>query len=223
MFERFTDSCRKAVTLSNREALRYNHEYIGPEHILLGLASVNKGFGFQILHGCSIDIDKLRNEIENLIKTGSNTISQGKVPQSPQAKKVVEMAINEARSLDHCEIGTEHLLLGLLKIEDSIASQVLTALGITYKNAREMLVDLHDKNDTSEENQNSQVPQEADIHSIQLFENEDSFTKCPQCEYNGGFHILFYGLKNKQHSKWILVCPGCKSKFNVGLNSLFRG
>ena len=115
MFGRFTDSFRKAMTLANQEAQRYNHEYIGTEHVLLGLAKENEGIGFQVLHNFSIDIDKLRKEIEKQIKIGDNTAYQDKLPHTPQAKKTVECAIDESRALNHREIGTEHLLLGLLK------------------------------------------------------------------------------------------------------------
>ena len=217
MLVRFAESCRKVMTWANQEALRYNHEYIGPEHILLGLASVTEGLGVQVLHNFSIDIDNLRKEIESLVKTGNNTLIQGKLPQSPQAKRVIESSISEARSLNHCEIRTEHLLLGLLKDKDSASSLVLTTLGVTYERAREQIINLLGGGEILEENQNRHAFKKTDMNQIQLFDNEDSFTKCPKCEYDEGFHTLFYNLKNKELVKLILLCPSCKSKFDIGL------
>jgi ATP-dependent Clp protease ATP-binding subunit ClpC len=136
MFERFTDSCRKAMTLANQQAQHYNHEYIGTEHILLGLARESESIGPQALHNMTIDIDKLRIEIEKLVKMGPDTVHHGKLPQTPRAKKVIEWAIDEARVLNRHDIGTEHLLLGLLRVKDGIACQVLNSFGITYNKAR---------------------------------------------------------------------------------------
>jgi ATP-dependent Clp protease ATP-binding subunit ClpC len=217
MFERFTDSFRKAMTLAKQEARRYNHEYIGTEHILLGLAKEDEGIGFQVLHNFSIEIDKLRNEIEKQIKIGDNTMYQDKLPQTPQTKKVIEWAIDEARALNNREIGTEHLLLGLLKAKDSITFQVLNTLGVTYVEAREKIMNFLGRNELPREKANTKVSQDTDKNQIQVFEIENSLTKCPECEYDGGFHNIFCDINNKQQAKWILVCPNCKMKFDIGL------
>ena len=217
MFERFTDSFRKAMILAKQEAQRYNHEYIGTEHILLGLAKEDEGIGFQVLHNFSIEIDKLRNEIEKQIKTGDNIVYQNKLPQTPKAKKTIEWAIDEARALNHRAIGTEHLLLGLLKVNDGIASQVLNTLDVTYVKAREKIINLLGGNESPGEKANTEVFKETHKNQIQLFEIENSLTKCPKCEYNGGFHSIFYHINSKEQAKWILVCPNCKIKFDIGL------
>ena len=205
------------MTLAKQEARRYNHEYIGTEHILLGLAEEDEGIGFQVLHNFSIDIDKLRKEIEKQIKIGDNTAYQDKLPQTPQTKKVIEWAIDEARALNNREIGTEHLLLGLLKVKGSIASQVLNTLGVTCVKAREKIINSLEGNELPGEKANMKVSKGTDKNQIQLFEIKNSLTKCPECEYEGGFHNIFCDVNSKEQTKWILVCPNCKMKFDIGL------
>src|SRR5512141_2039013 len=99
MFERFTDRARKVMALANQEAQRYNHEYIGTEHILLGLVKEGSGVGATVLKTMGVDIKKLRLEVEELVKSGSNMVAMGKLPQTPRAKRVVEYAVEEARAL----------------------------------------------------------------------------------------------------------------------------
>ena len=217
MFERFTDSCRKAMALANQQAQRYHHEYIGTEHILLGLARERESIGPQALHNMGVDIDKLRIVIEKLIKTGPDTVHQGKLPQTPRAKKVVEWAIDEARVLNHHNIGTEHLLLGLLQVEDGIACQVLNSFGITYNKARGEVLRLLGEESMVEETPVDNCSEETDKEKIQALEIIEEFTVCPQCGYDGGFHNIFYGLNSKEQAKWILMCPSCKAKYDIGL------
>src|ERR1700751_3519395 len=115
MFERFTDRARKVMALANQEAQRFNHEYIGTEQILLGLVKEGSGVGPNVLKNLDVDLRKVRLEVEKLVKPGPEPVTIGKLPQSPQAKKVVEHAIEESRNLNHSSVGTEHLLLGLLR------------------------------------------------------------------------------------------------------------
>src|SRR4030042_7216391 len=114
MFERFTDRARKVMALANQEAQRFNHEYIGTEHILLGLVKEGSGVGATVLKNLDVDIKKLRLEVEKQVKTGPDMVTMGKLPQTPRAKKVIEYAIEEARSLNHNYVGAENLLLGPL-------------------------------------------------------------------------------------------------------------
>ncbi|MBW8036168.1 MAG: ATP-dependent Clp protease ATP-binding subunit [Planctomycetes bacterium] len=142
MFERFTDRARKVMALANQEAQRFNHEYIGTEHILLGLVKEGSGVGANVLKKLDIDIKKLRLEIEKLVKSGPDMVTMGKLPQTPRAKKVIEFAIEEARALNHNYVGTEHILLGLLRETEGIAAQVLMNLGLKLENVRQEVLNL---------------------------------------------------------------------------------
>ena len=142
MFERFTDRARKVMALANQEAQRFNHEYIGTEHILLGLVKEGSGVGANVLKNLDVDIKKLRLEIEKLVKSGPDMVTMGKLPQTPRAKKVIEFAIEEARALNHNYIGTEHILLGLLRETEGIAAQVLMNLGLRLEDVRQEVLNL---------------------------------------------------------------------------------
>jgi len=142
MFERLTDRARKVMALANQEAQRFNHEYIGTEHILLGLVKEGSGVGANVLKNLDIDLRKVRLEVEKLVKSGPDMVTMGKLPQTPRAKKVIEYAIEEARSLNHNYVGTEHLLLGLLREHDGVAAQVLLNLGLKLEDVREEVLNL---------------------------------------------------------------------------------
>ncbi len=142
MFERFTDRARKVMALANQEAQRFNHEYIGTEHILLGLVKEGSGVGANVLKNLEVDLRKVRLEVEKLVKSGPDMVTMGKLPQTPRAKKVIEYAIEEARQLNHNYVGTEHLLLGLLREQDGVAAQVLMNLGIKLEEVREEVLNL---------------------------------------------------------------------------------
>ena len=142
MFERLTDRARKVMALANQEAQRFNHEYIGTEHILLGLVKEGSGVGPNVLKNLDIDLRKVRLEVEKLVKSGPEMVTMGKLPQTPRAKKVLEYAIEEARNLNHNYVGTEHLLLGLLREQDGVAAQVLMNLGVKLEEVREEVLNL---------------------------------------------------------------------------------
>jgi ATP-dependent Clp protease ATP-binding subunit ClpC len=140
MFERFT--ARKVMALANQEAQRFNHEYIGTEHILLGLVKEGSGVGANVLKNLDVDLRKVRLEVEKLVRAGPEMVTMGKLPQTPRAKKVIEYAIEEARNLNHNYVGTEHLLLGLLREHDGVAAQVLMNLGLKLEEVREEVLNL---------------------------------------------------------------------------------
>lgn len=137
MFERFTDKARKAMAIANQQVKRFDHQYIGTEHIFLGLVMVG-GTGAEALKNLGVDTEKMLPEIEQLLKLkgGQDAVAQGKIKQTENAIKVIECAIEEARNLNHDYIGTEHILLGLLRVSEGIASQVLVNLGVTVEKAR---------------------------------------------------------------------------------------
>ena len=142
MFERFTDRARKVMALANQEAQRFNHEYIGTEHILLGLVKEGSGVGANVLKNLDVDLRKVRLEVEKLVHSGPDMVTMGKLPQTPRAKKVIEYAIEEARNLNHNYVGTEHLLLGLLREHDGVAAQVLMNLSLKLEEVREEVLNL---------------------------------------------------------------------------------
>ncbi len=136
MFERFTDRARKVMALANQEAQRFNHDFIGTEHILLGLVKEGSGVGATVLKNLDVDIKRLRLEVEKKVKSGPDMVTMGKLPQTPRAKKVIEYAIEEARALNHNYVGTEHILLGLLREQGSVAFNALTNLGLKLSTVR---------------------------------------------------------------------------------------
>jgi len=142
MFERFTDRARKVMGLANQEAQRFNHEYIGTEHILLGLVKEGSGVAANVLRNLDIDLKKIRIEVEKIVQSGPDTLSMGKLPYTPRAKKVIELAFEEARSLGHNYVGTEHLLLGLLREQEGVAARVLMNLGLKLDDVREEVLNL---------------------------------------------------------------------------------
>lgn len=151
MYERFTDRARKVMQLANQEAQRFNHEYIGTEHILLGLVKEGSGVAANVLKNLDIDLRKIRLEVEKIVQSGPEMVTMGKLPQTPRAKKVIEYSIEEARNLNHNYVGTEHLLLGLLREQEGVAAQVLMNLGLKLEDVREEVLNLLGHNMSTEE------------------------------------------------------------------------
>src|SRR6476619_5031015 len=142
MYERFTDRARKVMQLANQEAQRFNHEYVGTEHVLLGLVKEGSGVAANVLKNLDIDLRKIRLEVEKIVQSGPDMVTMGKLPQTPRAKKVIEYSIEEARNLNHNYVGTEHLLLGLLREQEGVAAQVLMNLGLKLEDVREEVLNL---------------------------------------------------------------------------------
>ncbi len=143
MFERFTDRARKVMALANQEALRLNHEYIGTEHILLGLVKEATGVGVRVLKNLGVNLRTVRIEVEKLVKGDDRqAVVPGRLPQTPRAKKAIECAIEESRRLERRYVGTEHLLLGLLQEHDGVAGLVLRNLGLELEDVRREVVNM---------------------------------------------------------------------------------
>jgi ATP-dependent Clp protease ATP-binding subunit ClpC len=130
------------MQLANQEAQRFNHEYIGTEHILLGLVKEGAGVAAEIFKRRDIDLRKVRLEVEKIVQSGPDMVTMGKLPQTPRAKKVIEYSIEEARNLNHNYVGTEHVLLGLLREGEGVGGQVLTNLGLELEDVREEVLSL---------------------------------------------------------------------------------
>ena len=137
MYEKFTDRARKVMKCANEEAIRFNHEYIGTEHILLGLVKEGTGTGAQVLKQLDIDLRRIRLEVEKLVQSGPEKVVMDKLPQTPRAKRAIEYCMEEAQNLNHDHVGTEHILLGLLHDEESVAYAVLSNLGLEVEAVRE--------------------------------------------------------------------------------------
>ncbi len=142
MFNRFTERARKVIILAKEEAKRFNHDYIGTEHILLGLIREGEGVAATVLEKMGLSLENIRLEIEKLVQPGPATQIIGDLPFTPRAKKALEMAAEEARSLGHNYIGTEHLLLGLIREEEGVASQVLINLGLDLNTVRNKVMEV---------------------------------------------------------------------------------
>lgn len=136
MYERFTDRARKVMQLANQEAQKLNHEYVGTEHLLLGLEREGGGVATRVLQDLGVDMNRIRREVESLVKPGPEMVTMGKLPQTPRVKKAIEAAMEEARDLGHNYVGTDHILLGLLREAEGIAPTVLMNLGVNLDAAR---------------------------------------------------------------------------------------
>src|ERR687883_209324 len=133
----FTERVRKVLAMAREEAARLHHEYVGTEHILLGLIREGEGVAAAVLQNLQVDLDEIQQKIEEQVKKGKATQTTGPdLPYTSRAKKVLELAMSEARELNHSYVGTEHLLLGLLREEKGIAAQVLTDAGVNLDAAR---------------------------------------------------------------------------------------
>ncbi len=142
MFNRFTERARKVIILAKEEARRFNHDYIGTEHILLGLIREGEGVAAAVLQKMGLSLENIRLEIEKLVQPGPATQIIGDIPFTPRAKKALELAAEEARTLGHNYIGTEHLLLGLIREGEGIASQVLLNLSLDLNTVRNEVMEL---------------------------------------------------------------------------------
>ena len=141
MFDRFTDRAKKVMSFARQEAMKFNHEYIGTEHILLGLVQEGSGVAANVLKNMTVDLEKIRHEVEKIVKTGPSMVTMGQLPFTPRAKKVLELSMEEASQLSHNYIGTEHLLLGLIRENEGIAAQVLMNLGVKLDEVRDEVLE----------------------------------------------------------------------------------
>ena len=144
MFERFTDRARRVVALAEEEARMLNHGYIGTEHILLGLIRESDGVAAKALESLGISLDAVRQQVEEIIGRGEQAPS-GSIPFTPRAKKVLELSLRESLQLRHNYIGTEHILLGLIREGDGVAAQVLIKLGADLNRVRQQVIQLLDE------------------------------------------------------------------------------
>ena len=137
MFERFTERARRVIILAREEAGRFRHDFVGTEHVLLGLIRDGEGIATAVLQRLGLRLETVKAEVERALAGFPKTLTFGEVPFTPQAKRVLELSIEEARQLGHNYIGTEHLLLGLMKEGQSIAAKILESLGARLDEVRQ--------------------------------------------------------------------------------------
>lgn len=162
-YDRFTDRARKVMQYAHQEAVRFNHEYIGTEHILLGLTKEGSGVAAKVLKKMDVDLRKIRAEVENLVRSGPDLVTMGRLPHTPRARKALDHAMEEATLLKHQYVGTEHILLGLLRQHDGVAAQVLMNLGLKLDDVREeILATLGEEDDAEPKPTNNGSDSESD-------------------------------------------------------------
>ena len=142
MFKRFTERARRVIILAREEAELYRHEYLGTEHILQGVIKDGGGIAVAIIHKTGTDLTQLKKELEKNLPRSSSSLIIGDIPFTSRAKKILEFAVEEARSLNHNYIGTEHLLLGLLKEKEGVACRILNGFGVYFDDVKEKIVEM---------------------------------------------------------------------------------
>src|SRR5438309_7697004 len=140
-FDKFTERARKVLKYAQEEAQRLNHDHIGTEHILLGLVREGDGVAARVLSNLGVNLDKVRADVEAVTERGKRMV-MGEIGITPQGKRVIELAIDEARRLNHHYIGTEHLLLGLIREGEGIAAGVLESLGVSLPKVRTQVIEV---------------------------------------------------------------------------------
>jgi ATP-dependent Clp protease ATP-binding subunit ClpA len=139
-FDRFNDRAKRVLALAQDEAIRFNHNYIGAEHLLLGLVREGEGVAARVLDSLGVELSKVRVAVESIIGRGDATASPSEITLTPRVRKIIELAIDEARKLGHSHVGTEHLLLGMVREGESVASGVLQSLGIKLETVRQQVI-----------------------------------------------------------------------------------
>lgn len=142
MSNRFTERAQRVILIAQEEAKRLNHDYVGTEHLLLGLIALGEGVAAQVMANLGVDLRRVRGEVEKIVGTGDNVMLLGEIPFTPRAKKVLELAVEEAQNMGHNYVGTEHLLLGLIREEEGVAARVLENLGVRLDVVREEVISL---------------------------------------------------------------------------------
>jgi ATP-dependent Clp protease ATP-binding subunit ClpC len=204
VFERFTDRARKVVVLAQEEARLLDHNYIGTEHLLLGLIQEAEGVAAKVLESLDISLEAVRLQVEAIIGQGKGTPT-GNIPFTPRAKKVLELSLREALQLGHNYIGTEHILLGLIREGEGVAAQVLQHLGASLDSVRQKVIELLSG-------------YAGPGRRFAVYEGQEEMTgppRCPRCRAALAEHISFTVLTATEHqgegSREVVVsfCDSC--------------
>ena len=154
----FTPRAQQVLSLGRKEAERLNHNFLGTEHVLLGLIKLGQGVAVNVLGRLGLDLETVRAEVEKLVGTGPDQPTVGNIPYTPRVKKVIALAQQEAKQLNHTYVGTEHLLLGLLREGDGVAAKVMQTLGVDLERTRREILRELDPNFSTDETQTSKEP-----------------------------------------------------------------
>jgi ATP-dependent Clp protease ATP-binding subunit ClpC len=146
-FDKFTERARKILSLAQEEAYVLNHDYIGTEHLLLGLVRERDGIAARVLSNLGVDLDKVQSGVEFIIGHGDRSLESTTIDLTPRSKQVIKLAADEARRLNHNYIGTEHLLLGLVREGEGIGAGVLESLGVNLEKVRTQTIQVLNQND----------------------------------------------------------------------------
>ena len=186
-FGKFTERTRKVLSLAQEEARRFQHNYIGTEHLLLGLVREGEGVAAKVLSNRGIELNKLRTAVENIIGHGDRIVL-GEIGLTPRAKKVIELAIDEARRMNHHYVGTEHLLLGLMREGEGIAAGVLESQGVRLNDIRIETITVLSGSSTWQAQTLTQMTyveaQEQAVDSQQNWQDEEDSTAAPSTGSN---------------------------------------
>jgi ATP-dependent Clp protease ATP-binding subunit ClpC len=158
MYDPFTDRAKKVMHLASQEAQRFNHEYVGTEHILIGIVKEGCGVAATVLKNVGVDLPKTRLEVEKILQSGPDAFTAGTLRPTPRAKLMLEYSIEEARRLNDHRVGTEHLLLGILRDANTVAAQVLLNLGLRLDQVREELLKLLGQNGVQDGTRGATTP-----------------------------------------------------------------
>jgi ATP-dependent Clp protease ATP-binding subunit ClpC len=188
MFERFTDRARRVVVLAQEEAKMLNHNYIGTEHILLGLIHEGEGVAAKALESLGISLDAVREQVQDIIGQGQQQPT-GHIPFTPRAKKVLELSLREALQLGHNYIGTEHILLGLIREGEGVAAQVLQKLGASLEVVRQKVIEVV----------SGLAGPTREFVAYEGQEESTASPRCPRCRAALAEHISFTVLTATQH------------------------
>ena len=156
----FTPRAQQVLALARKEADRFNHNFVGTEHLLLGLIKLGQGVAVNVLQKMGLDLETVRMEVEKQVGTGPDQRVVGNIPYTPRVKKVLALAAKEARALNHTYVGTEHILLGLLREGDGVAARVLKNLDVDIEQTRQEILKELDPNFSSQEEQPAEQPAE---------------------------------------------------------------
>ena len=174
-FDKFTERARRVLALAQEEAQRFNHNYIGTEHLLLGLIREGEGVAAKVLANLGVDLNRVRSAVEHIIGRGDRPVV-GEVGLTPRSKKVIELAVNEARRLNHHYIGTEHLLLGLIREGEGIAAGVLESLGINLERVRTQTIQVLSQSSTP-----VHMPPVVPDEAVTLIAEDEQGLTCQHC------------------------------------------
>ena len=196
MYERFTDRARKVFQQAIQEAIRFNHEHVGTEHILLGLLKEDSGVAAFVLKELDLDLHRIRLEIERLVQTGPDMVNLAKPPQTPRTKKVIENSMEESRKLKHGYVGTEHLLLGLMREQEGVAGAVLANFGLTVDGVRAKILEVLNRPFGWDRKQYTHWPIKQPLEE-RLGINNDLPKSCPKCGQERIVRVLWH---------WVHLC-----------------